>query len=151
MKLGPIIFSIIFNCSLAINYMLFIIDPKVPCGEHGSVVESLLYMQEAPSSILDYRTQLLFWYAFIKRGGNSKLVPNELSSNNNLVEIKVALRFLGILSPNLASISGYLCSLRRFRSFFIGTVDSFCQFLKLGSVISQKPSLVAKNQKGIRF
>ena len=40
-------------------------------------------------------------------------------------------------SPNLASISGYLCSLRRLQSFFIGIHDSLCRFLKLGSPISQ--------------
>ena len=39
-------------------------------------------------------------------------------------------RFLGMLGPNLASILVYLCSLMRFRSFLVGTHDSFCRFLK---------------------
>ena len=33
-------------------------------------------------------------------------------------------------SLNLAYILDYLCSLRRFRSFLVGTHDSFCRFLK---------------------
>ena len=39
-------------------------------------------------------------------------------------------RFLGTQSPKLASISGYICSLRKFRSFLVRTNDSFCRFLK---------------------
>ena len=35
-----------------------------------------------------------------------------------------------MLSPNLASISGYRCSLRKCCSCFIGTLDRFSRFLK---------------------
>ena len=35
-----------------------------------------------------------------------------------------------MLGPNLASILVYLCSLMSFRSFLVGTHDSFCRFLK---------------------
>ena len=37
---------------------------------------------------------------------------------------------LGMLSPNLAFILCYLCSLRRYWSFFVGTLDSCSRFLK---------------------
>ena len=64
-----------------------------------------------------------------KREDNSKLVPNELSSNINLVKMKVV---LGVLrhAASKSSIRGYLCSLMRFGSLFVGTHDSFCRFLK---------------------
>ena len=35
-----------------------------------------------------------------------------------------------MLSPNLAYILGYLWSWKRFRSFLVGTHDSFCRFLE---------------------
>ena len=54
-------------------------------------------------------------------------MPNKLSSINSLVKIRV---FLGMLSPNLASKTGYLCSLRKYCSFFVKTLDSFSRFLK---------------------
>ena len=46
------------------------------------------------------------------------------------VKLRVVLGVLGMLSPNLASILGYLCSLRRYLSFFVGTLDSCFRFLK---------------------
>ena len=38
--------------------------------------------------------------------------------------------FLGMLSPNLASILCFLCSQWRYWSFFVGTLDSRSMFLK---------------------
>ena len=35
-----------------------------------------------------------------------------------------------MLSPNIAFISGYLCTLMKYQSFFVETLDSFSRFLK---------------------
>ena len=65
---------------------------------------------------------------FKKGKDKLKLVPNVVSFNNNLVKIIVVVRFLVIGSPNLDSILDYLCSIRWFWSFIVGT---FLIFLRV--------------------
>ena len=62
---------------------------------------------------------------------NLKLVWNELSYSNNLVKMRVVLGvFRHAQSKSSLPILGYLCSLSRYWSFFVGTLDSCSRLLK---------------------
>ena len=87
--MGSIIFSIIFNDFLAINHLLCILDVCESIGEHGSVVDSLLSMQDVWDQFPVKCFQFL--YATIKRERQLEVSAN-LSYSNNLVKIRVVLR-----------------------------------------------------------
>ena len=82
-----------------------------------------------------------------KKGTNSKLAPNNLTSYNNLVKMKVIFR-------HAESKSGHWFPFLRFGSFFVGTHKNFGWVLKHSKLlvktkqsISQNGALVANNGK----
>ena len=76
------------------------------------------------------------WDGLSPSEGQQLAVVSSLKGGRQLVLVQMNFRmvsgqrFLGMLSPNLVSILGYLYSLRIFPYFLVGTHDSFCWFLK---------------------
>ena len=79
---------------------------------------------------------LCMWDGLSPSEGQQLAVVSSLKGGRQLVLVQMNFhlvkgqRFLGMLSPNLVSILGYLYSLRKFPYFPVRTNDSFCWFLK---------------------
>ena len=91
-------------------------------GECGSVLELLLSKCEVPGLIPIRRLCCQFTYPTIISGGQLEVSPKSL--------IQLFLGFLGMLNLNMACILCYLNYVRRYWSFFVGTLDSCSRFLK---------------------
>ena len=141
--MGSVILSIIFIGFLAINHLLCTKHCLLVSCEHGSMVELLLSVQEVPGSNRSEGTCFQFWYATIRR-----------EDSNNLVKIRVV---LGVFRHAESKSSLYFVLslfLRRYWSFFVGTLDSCKGFWntsnfrsKLGSPISQSYALYTNHWK----
>ena len=119
--LETIIFFIIFNDFLAISRLLCIIDIFTACGEHSPMVDLFLSMCLIPS----WRICVKFLICNNKKGRQLEVNAKWTKIQRKFHKVRVVLGVLGHAESGYSLYFWLYCSFRRYRSFFVGTLDNY--------------------------